>query len=356
MFNFIKPQHIEHTARLTVVNFKQIHELMNDQVFKIHNHYREQNILLPNEHPLSVIFDLIAPSMHCNLEDLVDNVNERVAMIAKRFDYYHLYNTNAAPQNGLFYHKGVKEYIYLDETYFDVNLCYERWDKVAPIKVHSHPFTDNNFTICNGLSDSSETGSATIIINLAMLMVQWRGWLNSSESKDKSIRNFLFNYPILNMLKAHTDLCVINRTINMVHGKPVAPYKREHQILTVDFNTLLDNAIAKQIKQLLQRKRNYNELFVFFETYFKHNWFDYIHLRNIPPMRNTRWVLTINNLRYTHFYLTCYENDWLIDSNRYLTGISRDINTLRQDKNIAYLDNPSREMWDDCLRIIQNFK
>lgn len=33
------------------------------------------------------------------------------------------------------------------------------------------------------------------------------------------------------MLKAHTDLCVINRTINMVHGKPVAPYKLRYLLI-----------------------------------------------------------------------------------------------------------------------------
>ena len=354
MFRFINPLIGQSSEPIGSVNTKTLQDLIDNQVFRVKEYYQSQNIQVDNNHPLAVMFDLISPSTHSDLEDLVDTVNERVSTLARRFDFYHLSNPNAKPTSGLFYHDGVKEYIYLDESYFDVNLCFEGWQKVAPIKIHTHPFTDNNLTLCNGTSDSPEGGSAVITINMAMLIVQWRGWLQSSTENKGNLRHFLFTYPIVNMLKAHTDIAIINRTINRMLGKPVMGYKREHPILTVDYYKLLDEKIDAQIKVFKTRKRHYHEVFTDFKTYFKPNWFNYLAIKNIPPMRTTRWLLTINNLRYAHFYLSYYEQGYMVAELQILANIKRDILTMHLDKSVAFLDNHSRLMWDDCLRILQN--
>ena len=156
--------------------------------------------------------------------------------------------------DGVFYGKGTREIIIGHSEPFDYDEAALNWQDLEPIKVLKHPKSDLNLNLPTGEVTSNETGTAVIAINIPMLALQYKQWkyledLRALKAGDnpRGITHFLFNYPLVNMMPSHLDVCVFNRAYNLLNGIPFGESRVRHPFYMTDFSKRLNDVQLNQL-------------------------------------------------------------------------------------------------------------
>lgn len=307
MFQLFKNPPVYRNTKFDSAQFTDLRTQMNSEIARIKAYYRNGNFIVNNTHLLNQLLLHLNVSLQRDNESYVQNCMYETERLARVFHLYHPVVSDAEPRNGTFYNKQINEYIILHETDFDYTVGYLKWERLTPIKVHSHPFTDLNGKLLNGsyLNANNERGNAVISINLPMLALQYKAWLEHGVKSDSSndVLSFLLRYPILNTLTRHMEICLINRTINTLMNKPVCKFTRVHPIAVVNFDERVDRVIAHR-KELLEKSDfKFDELFHIFQCLISDSWFKVLKPIDIPPVRNIKWVLELSIINYIVFWV-----------------------------------------------------
>lgn len=306
------------------------------EVNKMVVYYRNSTMTVSTAHLCSLLLKELNVSMKRDLDSFVDGCYDEIERLAKLFNLIHHEVLNPEPRDGLFYTRGIAEYVVADDAYFDHNVAIEKWDKLTPIKVHYHPFSDVNFPLLSGAYKNPirEKGFAVISINIPMLAVQYRGWLNNKDKTGDTfdrLESFILRYPIVNCVYKHTEIALMNRLIKMYNNEPVAKFYRLHPYNVVDLTKMADEITKERIVILRKRKITFDELFSMFYTVYGKDW---RHLARVPRVlyvRNTKWVMDLQVLHLLTFWLQLNKAGNIIVNNQIINMLTRHLRNLEND-------------------------
>ena len=294
--------------RIVIPKFQHVHDVINRETAKVQGYYRFHTPHLPSNHLLIKLILSLNVSLERQILEYVSTVEDKTAQLAKAFKLIHPTNTNVQTFDGTFYNDNTVEYIIASDEYFDVSKAWELWRSIVPVKIHSHPFTDMSIGIPNGkYPQQSNKGPAVISINIPMLALQYKAWVHYEQNKGSTslgLQNFVYNYVIANMVKRHTEICLINRTMAFCTEKPIAEFTKQHSFMVVDYSGKVDEVLISRDKYLNQRKVDFNQLFLVYDTLYFDTWAKVLALPKIAPTRQVRWIFLLSYLPAIHFYLT----------------------------------------------------
>lgn len=348
---FTKPV-VGNTGKIDHPSFATVQRNIREEIDKMIIYYRNSAMTVSTSHLCCQILQQLNVSMKRDLDSFMDGCYEEIERLANVFNLIHHDVLNPEPRDGLFYSKGITEFIVADESYFDHNLAYEKWDKLTPIKIHHHPFSDINYPmlIGNYKNPIRERGYAVISINIPMLALQYRAWLkNKSKIGDNydKMESFILRYPIGNCVYRHTELAIMNRLMKKFHNEPVAKFYRLHPYNVADHTKIVDDLLNKRIDILKTRRVSFDELFSMFNTIYGKDW---RHLADIPHVlhvRNTKWVLDLQVLKLITFWLQLNKAGNVLENRQIVNTLLRHLQSLENDA--VYYKNVSLDLKNTFL-------
>lgn len=333
MYNLFSTYDLDRSGTIDAPNFVNARQAVNNEVDRIVSYYRNSNFVVSPSHLICQILKHLNVSLQRDLASYTMICYDEVERLSKMFKLIHPDVPNPDIRHGLFYNSSTPEYIVADESLFDYSKAYERWKTISPIKVHYHCFTDLNAPLLNGSYKNpvQEKGYAVISINIPLLAIQYRAWLEKGSKEAgfiNRVENFVLRYPLLNTVYRHMEIAMMNRTIHTYLGLPVGKYFRLHPINVVDVTRIVDNSLQSR-KHILENGRlRLRELFNSFDGLRKTCWLQFIKPPLVAKTRNTKWVIELQYIRLTLFWLKYAKaNNIYFNDNQ----LKRDLKNLETD-------------------------
>jgi hypothetical protein len=210
--------------------------------------------------------------------------------------------------DGVFYGKGVKEIIVGTNETFNIYDAQLNWHDLEPIRVLSHPKSDLELMVPDGTSYSVEEGVAVISINLPMLALQYREFrlledkiAEEHGESPRSIMQFLYAYPLNNMLRSHLDCALFNRLYNTLLDVPFGYSNRKHPFQLVDYTDKINEINAQQIQTLGNNNRKFDAVMKSIPLVSADNLQQFSTLPSTAPTRQVIWALALSRLQLLSF-------------------------------------------------------
>lgn len=306
---------------------------------KIIAHYKKQQTEVPRSHLIVQLIENLN-LRHTKTDDgIINGCLDRASHVCKQLGVVHTSNPNPSPMSGIFYSNHVNEIIIIDEAQIvDVDSVRKQWMNYNPIRIMTHPFNDINMALCDGKYPSSQSGYAVFIINLPLLILQYKYWcLQRVKANIDVFRPGLFvsQLVIPNMLFNHMYISFVNRMIDNYDGKTTPPYKRQHPLSLVDYTTDVDTFIGEQVSILNgPNPVDVHSFYNCFPALLGGKILDLIQVPDIPPTMYTRWALEASSIKYLDFMVRYYKGKGSETMRQFADKILRDIRIMENSREI----------------------
>lgn len=319
---------------ISIPKFKHVKNIVSEQAQKVEDYYRFYNQHIPSNHPLLKLIYSLNVSLDRDIFSFVSAAQDRTDRLAKTFKMIHPTNQNVETWDGTFYNDNTVEYVIASEDDFNISLAWDKWESIVPVKIHTHPFNDMSMGIPIGkYPPHLNKGAAVISVNIAMLALQFKAWVHYEQNKgERALRleSFIYNYVLANMVKRHTEICLINRTVATILEYPVDDFVRMHPLYVIDHTSKVDEVLKSRATYIEKSRVDFNQLHLVYGTLFFKTWASVLKLPKMAPTRHSRWIFLLAYLPRIHFYLKIVQ--------RQDSRLDREV--LQQlNRHIRYLDN-----------------
>lgn len=334
MYQLFKDVSNNRNTRIDSPEFAYVQKTILREMAKISQYYRSSNYVVKGDHLINQLLLHLNVSLKRDIESYVRVCAQETERLARVFRLVNPVVSRPEPRVGEFYNADTKEFIILHAGDFDYMKAYDQWENIVPIKVHAHSFTDTTMSVPNGnyKNNLSEGGYSVISINLPMLALQYKAWMDKVQSRQEhktQTVNFIYQYPLVNMQHRHMELVLINRLINKYRGFDVAAFKGVHPVTVTNIDSHLDRLIEKRIAIINAGEYKFDQLFNIFGCLRHRNWFGVLRPLDIAPVRSVRWVLEIQVLHYFQFFIETRGGRQF--NNQEISRAARDIRYLSND-------------------------
>lgn len=304
------------------------------------SYYRSRNFAVRNNHFLVKLLNSIGVDQSINIERYYNIVNAKTDKIAMHFKLTSpVYSGKLF--SGVFYGPNVREIIIADDTYISPYFIEKNWRDVQAVRVIDHPRSDLHLSLLTGKELTEDTGSATIVINIAALALQYRQFLldqveqRQIEDKD-TLQNtaiFIHKYVLPGMLSSHLDIALFNRIVNLMLNKPMADIsiKSDHPFYLIDYSKFIDD-----IYRTLIVKFKYNEydFWTILRSIPVLTAGDAQQLMRLPELTETRqllWAEFVSRIKCLMFLFSCTPSLGRTASAKELSYLTKAIKLAKND-------------------------
>jgi len=246
---------------------------------------------------------------------------------------------------GTFYGEGSYEIIIGDDAEFDIRDIIQNWKTATPVKVLTHPISDFGLTIPNGKTNHYIDGLSVIYINIPMLMLQYRMFIEEQLKKQKdgegdgiiSPKLFLYRYVLPGMMVSHLDHVFVNRIINLEEGVPMSESLTRSPFFQAEAGNEEGSGIINSVNRaqeavlvkLTQSQVNYDQMLANIFVVTEEDALNLLSMPAIAPTRQVWWAFLMARLKHMKFLLKIgsgniagqnrlYQNRIIIDLSRLL--------------------------------------
>lgn len=278
--------------------FKDVEKHIVEDVQRVVDYYRASSYSVPNQHLLArFVVDMNVPLSY-ELDQYYETATARSLFVANSFRFTSSIAAGAW-HRGQFYYQ-CPELVIAYNTVEDPNELIKDWKNLQAVVPLEHSVSNLCYMLPNGRRHNIEQGLAVIGINIATLMVQYRGFC--LEQQAKALRGesvlgapqFIAQYVLPNMLYRQTDLALHNRLFNLQTGAPMGDSLARHPFRITDPTLLLDKGLMEITARFQTTKLPYRNLLAQIPKVFS----DYpLQMPDIAETRQVWWALFLTRLK-----------------------------------------------------------
>jgi len=255
----------------------------------------------------------------------------------------------------------------ITEFYFACNLGQDlfkptvSWKDMESVKILHHPCTDMGLYPLVGERTSVEDGYAVIAIDIPVLFYQYRRYLEDSAGLGISgtRSDFIFKYPLLNALKSHYDIVILNRMYNRLHKVVNSEPLRKQPFMFSDWSNRLDQFQDEHIRLIRERSYDIDSVMFNIPLITATNMQAIVKLPSVPATRQILWLLVISRIKMLRLVLELSSEKALMRDTAELATIKRKIIMYRNDNSFksflpAYIYQNLEMDFDALLKIVDN--
>jgi hypothetical protein len=324
--------------------FELLRRIYQREIFNIVNYYNNRVYAVKSNHILCRVINTTLASFNNDLDRYVEIINTRSPYVAKHFNFTSPigYGTE---HDGLFYGKGNTEIIVYDEEYFNPYAEIANWRQIKAIEVLYHEFSDLGLLLPDGSVNSTDKGLCVIKINIPLLLIQYRGFVQEQFAKMAEndsrlgITHFVHMYVLPNMLYSHIELCIMNRLMNLFYSAPMGDAIGKHAFPIVDYSGRLDNVLKDVLHHIENTGYLYYTYLKNIPSVFKQDMQDCLIMPDMAKTKQVWWALTISRLRIMKFLIDCGDSRGLASNRSLINRMKLDFKRILDENTIEMVLN-----------------
>lgn len=337
-FNYSSP-----VGKSTIVppNWRFVKDGLNRNLKTVTDYYNSRIMSVKSNHLLVRLLTGLGVSMTHQIERYHQIVEAKALQYSAGFKLTSSISKGALFKGVFFGDNYLEALIATDET-FNPYEARDNWESLKPVTCVYHNKSDLDLLIPNGKIQSTDEGVAVIAINIPMLAVQFRCFLeetfkNFEENNAilQSAATFVHMYVLPGMLESQLNIAMFNRAYNLLTGRPMSESLKKHPFYITDFGESVDKIYLDQIKFFKQSNKDFSSILRTFQTA-TGSFQDALELPSIASTRQVVWAEVLARITAIEFMAklstdggwknnTATMNDFMITLGYY----SRD-KTLRQ--------------------------
>lgn len=331
-------------------NYVKRHTLENIQ--KVQNYYHNSSVFINSDHVLIDILYGLGVSMNLPIDDYYREVRNKCLNLAMSLGLTSSVYKGRV-QRSAFYGDNCVEVIIASDEPFDYRTDYAEWRQVCAVKPLLHPFTALDMPPPFSHHPHSEYGVAVICINIPMLAVQYRAFVeNELKSEDQAgAASFIARYVWPNMLPDHLEQAWFNR----LYAKQTRQAIRTHAAKRLPFALLeLEKQFMACEQYVLSALDTLNR--PTFETQLKtipslinENMYQSLILPDVVPTNQVTWALDLARLKHLVFLLRCGKEDSYQTSREWVVQAVRSLQRNYVDSLLQQLLPPEAYLLESNL-------
>lgn len=229
-----------------------------------------------------------------------------------------------------------KEILYYNsEPISNIEYLFNNWINIKPIKILHHEYSDINYSL-NYKNNSSNLN--IILIDIPLLALKYKAFLNSNDYKYKSINIFIAKFILPYMLQEHIDMCIFNKIYNRALNinKQNTLYKSNVALINVDFQ--LEKIINETIFNINNSSKNYRTILHSLPSIQHKDMYSNFLLPNVINCIQSDWALCLSRLKIINFLLEVGGVKLLSSSTEQINEITRSLKRNNVNQIINSLD------------------
>jgi hypothetical protein len=201
-----------------------------------------------------------------------------------------------------FFGKGVAEFVIATSNGYpdglDVGVY---WQDLQPLKVISHPYSDLTLNLRDGSDTVGVKGYAVLTLDIPLLLLQYVKWRQHAEkyfAQQPTIQQFVYQYPLVNLLPSDLDVTYFNRLQNKALGRENIPQKKRFGLALNDVTNYLDAEQAYLLEMIDRVPVNLINLSQGVPLVFAPTLWDFLQLPNVLFTRTNSPFFLLGYLPY----------------------------------------------------------
>lgn len=226
--------------------------------------YRRTPYFVEADHILIKILQQIGLSYEKNDKIFYAEVDNRTSRIARAVGFTDINAKVGASAKNSFFDSSIAEcLVSISNGYTDLASVEGMWQEFAPVQVLYHPYTDLTLNIRNGSSAPGVRGYAVISVDIPLLALQyykWRKWCEQNLEIMPPIGQFVFQYPLVNMMRSDLNTSYFNRLRAISLGEALVPQKKNYNFSVPDVTGQVKEDLEYILTNNQVRQRNILDL------------------------------------------------------------------------------------------------
>lgn len=311
--------------------FTYIKKGLQRNLLKIKHYYQDNFFYIKSNHLLARILNNFHIPIDYDLSQFINVCYVRTPYIS---EYYKL----TSPLNKGMMHESIffsnsKEIIISDDSLFSFYKAEKVWKDLESVKILHHNMTNLESGIPDGLEHHSSE-YVVILINLPMLLFQYRCFLLESRDKNNSSNTgfFISKYVLPNMLYSQMDIIIFNRFYNELNGIENDNNKKEFALTINNYDTIINRNVTKLTNRLKNSNLNYDIVLKYLPSVYKQNSYMFNLLPEVTPTNQVYWALLLSKLKVMEYLLTLGGDRGKNNNRTLLNSCSRDLMRLKNNR------------------------
>lgn len=311
-------------------------EGIQNNIARIKEYYRENNFGTKSNHLLIRILQTLHVSLKHDVNKYHDLVTDQSYTMGTHFNLVSPMFKGGVQERSSFYGNGVDEIIVSVNNLVDPVVAAKNWRELEPIRVLYHPFTDLCCYLPNNLPYTEETGVAIIALDIPLLALQYRQWrldqMRFRPEHQQSTRQFLYQYPLCNMLNSQIDIAFFNRVNSLLNDSLPGVVRRRHPLSLPDYTNKLDDCLVDLLAILIKKRTTYQNMAEMIPMLYKETFLDLLQFPDILINRQDHWAMLLAQLPYLSFLVEMGKLTKSDANRQEYNQIKRQLIRAKQDK------------------------
>lgn len=298
---------------------------------------RNSTYAVPSNHILVSILNDLNANPNVNLIEYYDIVTKRAQGVAKANKISSALQRGSIRPDGLFYGDNTTEIHVLMDTPINIFQLEDAWKRMQPLRVLRHPRTSLSINALDGSESFEEDGIAVIAIDIKLLAMQYYMWYKEQKEENpeffQTTRQFVYQYPLTNMLISHHDVAISNRMAAIFKGNGVSPFENIWPFYMTDHSANVDKYLFDRIETMMSKARVFDEWLHYPNMVTAKTMYDVVRLPQTLVTRQNAWAFNIARVPYLNLLLEMENECGTFRNSNIRSTLRKKVRQLRYDKD-----------------------
>lgn len=337
MYGLFTHKYTSNNSVIRPGSFRLVDFTLKKQIQHILDYYHSRVFAIESNHLLCRLLTIAGIPFQYDLNRYTDLAFTRSPYIAKHFNFTSDI-TYGTIFDGLFYGNGNTEIIIAKEEYFDPYDAIKDWENIEAIRVLDHNVSNTMFLVPDGRDNNIGKGLVVIEINIPLLLIQYRGFVEQQYNKIVSgnvsqlaVTHFVRMYALPNMLKSHSEIVLLNRFMNLFYGAPMDMALKHYPFPLIDYSDKLDRILLEIIKHVKDRGLLYFSVLKNIPSIYKEDMQAVLLMPDVARTRQVWWSLLLTRLKVIKFLIDIGGEVGIHANGTYINKLKIDLRRLLEE-------------------------
>lgn len=323
-----------------------------ENIKKTQTYFRDSSVFINSDHILVDLLYGLNVSMNMEPRDYYEEIRRRGFTLAMTLGITSpVYRGRVQPS--AFYGRNCVEILIATDETFDPDHAYENWKELEAVRPLVHPFTSMDLPLPYSIDSSSEFGIAVIAINIPMLAMQYKGFVDAQAANQDidGVTSFLARYVWPNMLSQHLDQAWFNRLNARLFKQPIKTHlgkKLPFALLELErYFMSCEKAVLDNLSLLV--KPTFEAQLKTIPSLNADNFYETLILPDIATTNQVTWALDCARLKHLVFLLRCGREDSYSSSKEWIIQAVRSLQYNNVDSFMKQLLPPEAYLLQSIL-------